>query len=224
MKGQSTGKISGEGMSAEEFFRYSLERAPSRHAVRIGRSIGEGCGACLDVGCGAGLSLKEVARLAGSRDTLFCGCDIDEELLSYAARKGPRPEKPVIWVCNGPDSLPFAGGSFDFVYSEGTLHHFENPGAMLSEMWRVLAPGGELLIMDINPESAFARAYRAFAVVKSLAGLAGKGEKALASSITHAFPGRKVLEMGRSAGIQFRTSTSLAAIYYRACRPAGDAV
>jgi SAM-dependent methyltransferase len=46
------------------------------------------------------------------------------------------------------DSLPFADASFDAVISSGLLHHVSNQPAVLSEMARVLRPGGLLLIRD----------------------------------------------------------------------------
>jgi SAM-dependent methyltransferase len=38
--------------------------------------------------------------------------------------------------------LPFADGSFDYVYSHGVLHHCDQPEQVVSEMFRVLRPGG----------------------------------------------------------------------------------
>lgn len=40
------------------------------------------------------------------------------------------------------ETLPFADGTFDVVYSWGVVHHSERPEAIVREIWRVLKPGG----------------------------------------------------------------------------------
>ena len=216
------GGTGGEGMSPAEFFRYSLGRSPSRHAreaaARIRRARAR---AVLDVGCGVGLSLKQVAvEVPGCE--LLCGCDADERLLEYAVqdappdKDGPPPADCLCWVCNGPASLPFADGVFDFVFSEGALHHFAHHERMIAEMWRVLAPGGELVVMDLNPRAVLARGFSLFARVKNAMGLASKGEMALAESISGAFDSARIVRDAKRAGVHFETARTLAAVYYSA--------
>ena len=53
-------------------------------------------------------------------------------------------------------ALPFDDGSFDVVVSTLSMHHWAEPGAGLSEIHRVLRPGGRALIWD------FARFVRRF--------------------------------------------------------------
>lgn len=45
--------------------------------------------------------------------------------------------------------LEFADGEFDTVFSNTILHHIRDPRPMLREAWRVLRPGGVLLIRDL---------------------------------------------------------------------------
>jgi len=45
------------------------------------------------------------------------------------------------------ESLPFADGSFDVVYSNGVLHHTPNTTAVVAEIRRVLRPGGRAIVM-----------------------------------------------------------------------------
>lgn len=52
----------------------------------------------------------------------------------------------VILVCGDAHDMPFRDGVFDFVFSQGVLEHFRDPGPLLSEQARVLAPGGVLLV------------------------------------------------------------------------------
>jgi SAM-dependent methyltransferase len=44
------------------------------------------------------------------------------------------------------DPLPFLDGSFNVIWCSGILEHVPNPGFVLREMYRALAPGGQLLI------------------------------------------------------------------------------
>jgi ubiquinone/menaquinone biosynthesis C-methylase UbiE len=45
--------------------------------------------------------------------------------------------------------LPYAVGAFDTVASNSILHHIPEPGQVLAEAWRVLAPGGLIFIRDL---------------------------------------------------------------------------
>jgi SAM-dependent methyltransferase len=45
------------------------------------------------------------------------------------------------------ESLPFDTGQFDLVYSNGVIHHTPNTRRTVSEMLRVLKPGGRAIVM-----------------------------------------------------------------------------
>jgi SAM-dependent methyltransferase len=47
-------------------------------------------------------------------------------------------------------ATPFEPASFDFVVSSNMIHHVPSPTAFFDEMWRILRPGGRLLIQEIN--------------------------------------------------------------------------
>lgn len=47
-------------------------------------------------------------------------------------------------------STPFEPESFDFVVSSNMIHHVPSPPVFFDEMWRILKPGGRLLIQEIN--------------------------------------------------------------------------
>lgn len=46
-------------------------------------------------------------------------------------------------------SLPYAGGTFDWVISNSIVHHIPDPLPCLREMWRVLASGGLWFVRDL---------------------------------------------------------------------------
>jgi ubiquinone/menaquinone biosynthesis C-methylase UbiE len=48
------------------------------------------------------------------------------------------------------ESLPLEDGSVDYVFDNMCLHHVESPSAAISEMARILKPGGRLVITDLD--------------------------------------------------------------------------
>ncbi len=54
-------------------------------------------------------------------------------------------------------SLPFRDGSFDAVYSMGTIEHFGDPQTALDEIYRVLRPGGRAVVGVPNRWDPFLR-------------------------------------------------------------------
>jgi SAM-dependent methyltransferase len=107
--------------------------------VREGHSV-------LDVGCGPGYLLRKAARQA----SLAVGVDLDHDRLranadssAELASLGPHPAGFV--VADG-QRLPFADASFDRIICTETLEHVANAPQALSEMTRVLRPGGRLAI------------------------------------------------------------------------------
>jgi ubiquinone/menaquinone biosynthesis C-methylase UbiE len=214
-------RINEEGMSTEEFFLYRKKQRPSRHARSICfrfMSHGETM-SVLEVGCGVGLTLRQIIGLTKER-VRVTGCDIDPEMLRLAAEVN-RQEMGgrVSLVCNGDNSLPFATDAFDLVFSEGSLHHFDDARSMISEMWRVLKPGGNFVIIDANPESLLAMGYAAYVETKELIGLARKSETALARSIRHALPEKKVTSLMADLRINCLTTKSRGSICYETVKP-----
>lgn len=103
----------------------------------------------LDAGCGTGIYLAELISI-GVKPT---GIDQDEALLDYAAKaKGLGPV-----LVRGPlVPLPFVSRSFDKVLCVCTLEFVVQPEKAVSEMERVLRPGGMLLLGFLNSNSAWA--------------------------------------------------------------------
>ncbi len=97
----------------------------------------------LDVGCGTGALLRELARSHPA--ALLAGVDPVPEMLAVARRRLP-PEVELLEGCA--ERLPFAAGRFDVIVSCNMFHYLRQPGAALAEMARVLRPGGRLVITD----------------------------------------------------------------------------
>jgi len=97
----------------------------------------------LEAGCGTGLLLKEIAP----RARRAVGLDLSRGMLAKAAERG------LDTVHASVTHLPFADASFDVAYSMKVLAHVEDFPRALSEMARVVRPGGHVLIELYNPWS-----------------------------------------------------------------------
>jgi len=102
----------------------------------------------LDVGCGTGV----VAITAALRGAKVTGLDLTPELLERARENARTAEVSVEWHEGDAESLPFPDGAFDVVLSQ--FGHIFAPRAdvALSEMLRVLAPGGTIAFNTWPPE------------------------------------------------------------------------
>ena len=98
----------------------------------------------LEVGCGTGLFVEQVARSGATVRAL----DLSTHLLAQArARLAGRAN--VSFLCGNAEQMPYADGSFDAVYGSSVLHHLDLDRA-LREAFRVLRPGGRLVFTEPN--------------------------------------------------------------------------
>src|SRR5579872_4789889 len=95
----------------------------------------------LDVGCGSGVHGAELSRLQGHR---VVGVDISAS--SIAKAQGRLAEAYVADVTQ-PERYPFWGRqSFDVVLFSDMLEHLVDPLDVLTRHYRLLAPGGHILV------------------------------------------------------------------------------
>ena len=100
----------------------------------------------LDVGCGTGI----VARCAVPRvrpDGAVTGLDRSADMLAVARAAAQREGVAVAWREGPAEALPFPDARFDLVLSQYALMFFADRAQALSEMWRVLRPGGRVGIV-----------------------------------------------------------------------------
>ena len=96
-------------------------------------------GPLLDVGGGTG----RVAQFFRREVSAVVLADVSLRMLAQAQTKGS-----LLCVGAAAEGLPFPDGSFDRVMMVDALHHVADQRETLQEMWRVLRPGGRLVIEE----------------------------------------------------------------------------
>lgn len=99
----------------------------------------------LDIGCGTGEF--ESLVLAEYPKQQMVGVDISDQMLGIAQQKC-RDYPNASFHKARASELPFERNSFDVVISSSVFHYFDDPGAALVEMKRVLKPDGRVVILD----------------------------------------------------------------------------
>jgi ubiquinone/menaquinone biosynthesis C-methylase UbiE len=97
----------------------------------------------LDAGCGKGRFARILRESNESAE--ICGLDISPEMLKFVPEGIGRAAASMT-------ALPFPAEAFDFVYATESLEHAVEIEKAVSELCRVLKPGGRLVIIDKNIE------------------------------------------------------------------------
>ncbi|MFI7611326.1 methyltransferase domain-containing protein [Nonomuraea terrae] len=103
----------------------------------------------LDVGCGTGYLSRILSPVVGPAGQVT-GIDPSPAMIQYAAA---RARGNCAYVLGGAQTLPFPDGSFDALTATLVVHHIpaEDRPEALGEMYRVLRPGGRLLVAEPRP-------------------------------------------------------------------------
>jgi len=137
----------GEPFNYEEKreFRYSLQdymHSTFQFDNFVGKSV-------LDLGCGAGIDSAEFARNGAS----VVSADFTRTAVASTKELLREANLPVRVAQADATSLPFKNETFDCVYTFGVLHHIPDVDKAVSEINRVLKPGGQIMAMLYNKDS-----------------------------------------------------------------------
>ncbi|TVP55934.1 MAG: class I SAM-dependent methyltransferase [Nodularia sp. (in: Bacteria)] len=101
----------------------------------------------LDMGCGTGRLLDRLAtEFSDLRGT---GLDLSSNMLRVARQSNSHHPR-LIYLEGQAESLPFGEGQFDAVFSTISFLHYLEPQQVLTEVARVLSPGGRFYLVDIT--------------------------------------------------------------------------
>jgi len=114
--------------------------------------------AVLDIGCGSGSQLRRLLDYGAVPEHLT-GVDLLPERIERARHLNPA----IHWVCGSAHELPFADAHFDLVTTYTMFSSIlDEPlrRRIAAEMWRVLKPGGMVIVYDFaydNPRNPVVR-------------------------------------------------------------------
>ena len=134
----------------------TLGQAPRLRKMTVDQAMIKQGDSVLDVGCGTG----EVTLLAKTRaiSGSVYGIDPAPEMISVARSKAARKKLDIDFRVGVIEALPFRDSSIDVVTSSLMMHHLPEDLKVrgLAEIYRVLKPGGRLLIADfMRPTGSF---------------------------------------------------------------------
>lgn len=107
-------------------------------------------GALLEIGCGTG----HWTRFFANRGFRVTGMEVSAEML---AQGRPNPNARSMLLAGDARELPFTSAAFSRIAAITALEFVTDEGLVLSEVDRVLAPGGWLLVGCLNLDSALGR-------------------------------------------------------------------
>lgn len=121
---------------------------PSHRAIlrRLGDRFADMPFRVLDVGCGTGVFAERI-RAALPNSTVW-GIDLVARMLTRGADRWNRLRSQVAPIQGDSERLPFLDGTFDAITCANSFHHYPHQERAIAEMFRVLRPGGRLILID----------------------------------------------------------------------------
>ncbi|MFV0401247.1 MAG: class I SAM-dependent methyltransferase [Oscillospiraceae bacterium] len=101
----------------------------------------------MEYGCGTGLvgfPLHDCFESLVFVDSSPVMLDIVGEKIRKLARDG------LTTFCGSYQNLPFSAESFDCIFTSMVIHHIPDTAALFSIFFRLLSPGGKLIVVDLN--------------------------------------------------------------------------
>jgi ubiquinone/menaquinone biosynthesis C-methylase UbiE len=121
-------------------------KRPHEQARRVIDLLPDG-GEILEVAPGPGYLAISLAKTG---DYTVTGLDISETFVDIARKNAAEAGVRVDFLHGNASAMPFGGDRFDFVVCCAAFKNFSQPVRALSEMRRVLRPGGRALIVDLR--------------------------------------------------------------------------
>jgi ubiquinone/menaquinone biosynthesis C-methylase UbiE len=141
-----------EGMIASWYARITLKDL-KRHqlmAKELMKKIPVN-GKVLEIAPGPGYFCIELAKLG---DYQITGLDISKSFVEIARRTAAEAGHKIDFRQGNAADMPFADNTFDFTFCQAAFKNFSEPVKAISEMYRVLRPGGTSVISDLRRDAS----------------------------------------------------------------------
>jgi len=127
---------------------------PAAKAQLLDRLAPELAASAVDVGCGYGADVIELAKRLRPGG-LAVGVDASEAMITEARRRTAGIGPDVSFRVADALALPFEDSTFDICRTETVLQHLADPGRAVQEMARVTRRGGRVGALELDQETMF---------------------------------------------------------------------
>ncbi len=146
----------------------------------------------LDCGCGPAPMLTLLHRKYPEKH--LTGIDLTPEMIEVAKAKNMHGVDFVVGDC---EDLPFANDSFDVIICCQSFHHYPNVQNFFNSVFRVLRPGGRLILRDMSTKFEPLRWFFNH-IEMPIINLTGHGD-------VHVYSTKEVKKLCDNAGLQLES-------------------
>jgi SAM-dependent methyltransferase len=108
--------------------------------------------------CAGGLG--QDSRSLAARGVWTVCAEPSQRMTALGRMLDEKEGQAVLWLQAWSEALPFADDSFDAAFCKGALDHFDDPTGCITELARVVRPGGRVVLAVANFDSLGCRAQR----------------------------------------------------------------
>lgn len=131
---------------AKEWNRIRVEYFKDELRERAINSVDINNKVIADLGAGTGFISLEIAKKAN----IVFSVDSSKNMLGELYKAAKESNLNNIYPINSEvEDLPLFDDSIDLIFMNMALHHVENPGKAIKEIYRILKPGGKVIITDV---------------------------------------------------------------------------
>lgn len=131
---------------AKEWNRIRVEYFKDELRERAINSVDINNKVIADLGAGTGFISLEIAKKAN----IVFSVDSSKNMLGELYRAAKDSNLNNIYPINSEvEDLPLFDDSIDLIFMNMALHHVENPDKAIKEIYRILKPGGKVIITDV---------------------------------------------------------------------------
>jgi ubiquinone/menaquinone biosynthesis C-methylase UbiE len=153
----------------------------------------------LDVGCGIGDDVRDLAMAVGNSGRVV-GVDFSGAMIAEAKKRYAAAGLPIEFIEGDAQHLTFPDASFDRCRTERMLMHLDDPEQALAEMVRVVCSGGKVVVFDFDWDTLF--------VDSPYKETTRKFVREYSDGLKHGWIGRRLPRLFQAAGLTEITSES----------------